>query len=159
MTDESIEKFEGGGLNFSLTYAQVFLVHRFVSDPINVLELCSLGSQRSYVWHPLVRISVSVHTDRPLISRFRNTTEKRFVKRYAKLFVSWLTRCVRNSSDRVSRFRTVRPLPSCSSSANETGHLPTAHRKNTADPRRGRSLVSVNEKFVSIASQMRCFCP
>lgn len=61
--------------------------------------------------------------------------------------VSRLTLCARNSSGRVSRSPIEPSPPSCSSSANETGRLPTAPRKNTEDPPRGCSLVSANEKL------------
>lgn len=123
-------------------------MHRFVSDPIDVLQLRPLGSHRSNVRRPLVRIPADgLHTYRWF---------PRFDANVRQINVSQLTLCARNSSGRVSRSPREPSLPSCSSSANETGRLPTVPRKNMEGPLRGCSLVSANREILS--KKPICIC-
>lgn len=57
-------------ISSKLTYAQILFVHRLVSDPIDVLQLRSLGSHRSDIRRSLVRIPADVthtHTHTPIV--------------------------------------------------------------------------------------------
>lgn len=61
---ESLPESNSKFVSFSgpLTYAQVFLVHGLVGDPIDVLELRPLRSERPYIRRAFIWVSVDERT-------------------------------------------------------------------------------------------------